>query len=139
MSDSGGLLFGSGCTGMAAEKPMRLFTLFSVSMALLVCSGCGGAPPPQELITNVTAAIRAAETAGAKNEPKAALHLQQAGEQLDAGKALAAEEDERAEMVLRRAEADADLALALAQEHAAKLEADAANEKIEKMRGKAKP
>jgi hypothetical protein len=118
---------------------MRHFTHLSALLPLLLCVGCGGAPPPQELITNVTAAIRAAETAGAKEEPKAALHLKKAGEQLENGKALAAEEDEHAEMVLRRAEADADLALALAQEHAAQVQADEAKEKIEKMKGKAKP
>ncbi len=117
---------------------MRQSTYGPVLLSLLVYAGCGGAPPPQELITNVTAAIRAAEVAGAKDEPKASLHLKKAGEQLEQGKALAAEEDERAELVLSRAEADADLALALAQEHAARVEAETATEKIEKMRTKVK-
>jgi len=117
---------------------MRIFTPHSALLFLLLCSACGGAPPPQELITNVTASIRAAEVAGAKDEPKAALHLKKASEQLAKGKALAAEEEERAELVLRRAEADADLALALAQEHAARVEADTANEKVEKRRTKVK-
>ena len=100
--------------------------------------GCGGAPPPQELITNVTATMRAAEEAGASGEPKATLHLKKATEQLERGKALAAEEDERAEIVLRRAAADADLALALAQERAARLEAEAEKEKVEKLRQEVK-
>lgn len=117
---------------------MRRFTILSALLSSLVWFGCGGAPPPQELITNVTAVIRAAEVAGAKDEPKATLHLKKAGEQLEQGKALAAEEDERAELVLRRAEADADLALALAQEHAARVDAQAASEKVEKMRTKVK-
>jgi hypothetical protein len=116
---------------------MRHRMYFS-ALLLLACASCGGAPPPHELITNVTAAIRAAETAGAKEEPKAALHLQQANEQLEKGKALAAREEEGAEIVLRRAEADADLALALAQEHTARVEADTALEKVQKMRGKVK-
>jgi hypothetical protein len=124
------------CNG--AGEAMRQFTPLSALFSLLLWSACGGAPPPQELITNVTAAIRAAEVAGAKDEPKATLHLKKAGEQLAQGKALAAEEDERAERVLLRAEADADLALALAQEHAAKVEAETANEKVEKMRTKVK-
>lgn len=109
-----------------------------VVLPLAALVGCGGAPPPQELITNVTATMRAAEEAGAPAEPKATLHLQKAGEQLEQGKALAAEEDERAELVLRRAAADADLALALAQERAARLEAEAEADKVEKLRGEVK-
>jgi hypothetical protein len=108
--------------------------LWAAALPLAVLIGCGGAPPPQELITNVTATMRAAEEAGAHQEPKATLHLKKATEQLEKGKALAAEEDERAEMVLRRAAADADLALTLAQERAAQLEAETQNEKVQRLR-----
>jgi hypothetical protein len=125
-------------TSNGAGEAMRNFMYLSVLLSLLAYAGCGGAPPPTELITDVTAAIRAAEVAGAKDDPKATLHLKKANEQLDKGKALAAEENERAEMVLRRAEADADLALALAQEHSARTGAATAQEKTEKMRGKVK-
>jgi hypothetical protein len=118
---------------------MHRSTFVAALLPMLAWVGCGSAPPPHELITNVTAAMRAAETAGAKDEPKAALHLKKAGEQLEEGKALAAEEDERAERVLQRAEADADLALALAQEHSARVEADAAKEKVDKLQKKGKP
>jgi hypothetical protein len=110
--------------------------LWALPLATII--GCGGAPPPQDLITDVTATMRAAEEAGAAQEPKAQLHLKKASEQLEKGKALAADEDERASLVLRRAEADADLALALAQERTAKEEAETQTEKVNKLKGKVK-
>lgn len=113
---------------------LRALPTVATTIVAATIMGCGGAPPPQELITDVTATMRAAEEAGAKDEPKAELHLKKAGEHLEKAKALAAKEDEGAAMVARRAAADADLALALAQERAARLEAEDQMEKVNKLK-----
>lgn len=110
-----------------------------LGLLLILCAACGGAPPPQDQLTAVQAAIRAAEVAGAPGVPKAALHLKKASEQLATGKGLVQkEENEKASVVLHKAEADADLALALAQEETARKEMAAAEEKVQKMRKKVK-
>ena len=56
-------------------RAMPLAAILGLSATII---GCGGAPPPQELITDVTATMRAAEEAGAKDVPKAELHLKKA-------------------------------------------------------------
>ena len=111
-----------------------------MSVPLLASSllwACGGAAVPQQQLTASEAAIRGAETAGAPDVPKAALHLKQARDQVQAAKALIEEdENERAEIVLQRAQADAELALALANEARAKQEAAEAVEEVELLRQK---
>jgi hypothetical protein len=96
-----------------------------------VAVGCGSSPVPVEKMASSEAAIRAAREMGAPDEPKAALHLRLAQEQLDQAKALSKEGDnERAETVLMRAQSDAELALALAREKKSKAEAEKALEQV---------
>lgn len=99
---------------------------------LLACGG--GYPEPRDQLTASEAAVRAAEVAGARDTPQAALHLKRAREQIDAGKALIQEgENERAEWMLRRARVDADLALSLATEDAQRKKASDAKEELEQL------
>lgn len=85
-------------------------------LASAALAACGGAQLNQNQVTDVQAAVRAAEEVGANNEPKAALHLQLARDQIAAAERLAADGDEKeARLMLDRAKVDAELALQLAQ------------------------
>ncbi len=107
--------------------------MFSMAvMATLITAGCANAPLRSEASTS---GIRAAEEVGAAKVPQASLHLQMAKEELELAQKLSAkgEKDEAASMLLR-SEADAELAIALSHEDAEKLEAQAALERVRKLR-----
>ncbi|MEZ4256409.1 MAG: DUF4398 domain-containing protein [Polyangiales bacterium] len=93
-------------------------TLKSIAFASIVLGlGCAGSPSHSKEIADARSAIRGAEEVGAKNEPKAALHLQLAEEALTAAEDDIREgEDENARMRLERAKVDAELAIALTHE-----------------------
>ena len=74
----------------------------------------------------------AAQVAGAAEDPRAALHLKLAQEQVAKAQALIADdENEDAARLIERAQADADLALLLAKESRSKQEAAKVREQIE--------
>jgi hypothetical protein len=98
--------------------------------------GCGGSlPPPSDRLATAEAASRSARELGAEGEPKAALHLKLAQEQIDQAKKLMADGDNRrADLVLQRAGSDAELSVMLAKEHNASAEAQKAKEKVNQMK-----
>jgi hypothetical protein len=97
--------------------------------------GCGSAAVPQEQLTAAQAAVKGAEVAGAPSDPKAALHLKLAKEQVEKAQALIADgENEDAARLIERAQADADLALLLAREARGKQEAASVQEQIEEIK-----
>jgi hypothetical protein len=82
-------------------------------------------------MASAEAASRSARELGAEKEPKAALHLKLAEEQIDQAKKLMAEGDNRrADLVLQRASSDAELSVMLAKENAAVVEATRVKEKV---------
>jgi hypothetical protein len=105
-------------------------------VGLVLLAGLIACGPKQALHTeSSTAAIRTAEEVGASNVPKASLHLQLAREEM----AMATElhddgKKEEASSMLLRAEADAELAIALSNASAEKTEAEAAVERVRKLR-----
>jgi hypothetical protein len=106
-----------------------------LALAALLFVGCGGAAVPQDQLSSAEAAARAAEVGGAPNNPKAALHLKYARDQISEAKKLIEEdENERAAAVLSRAEMDAELALALARVDQARAEAQAAIDEVKELR-----
>lgn len=110
---------------------------FGLALALFGAA-CGGAAAPNERVTSATAAVRAAEVAGAPGNPEASLMLKRAKEGLARAKELmSAGDNEEASWVLQRAEADADLALHMAREAAAKAEAQAAVDQVKAFKAKA--
>ena len=114
---------------------MRKFCLVGV----VLVTACGGAAVPQETLTAAKASVAGAEVGGAAEEPKAALHLKLAKEQLAKAEALIADGDnEEAARVIDRAQADAELALSLAKEAAAKKEAADTGEQLERLKMHAK-
>jgi hypothetical protein len=101
----------------------------------LFAVACGGAAVPQEKLTAAQAAVRAAEVGGAPDNPKAALHLKYARDQIaEANKYIEEEENEVAAVLLDRAEVDAELALALARVENARAEAAAALQEVQKLK-----
>lgn len=110
-------------------------TLASVALALFL-SACGSSiPPPSDRLASAEAAARSARELGAEKEPKAALHLKLAAEQIDQAKGLMKEgENRRADLVLQRASADAELSVMLAKENNAKQEAASAQEKVKNLK-----
>ena len=111
---------------------MRHLSLVSSALLLLAC---GGAAVPQEQLTAAKAQISASEVAGAPDEPKAALHLKLAKEQVAKAEALIADGDnEEAARMVDRASVDAELALQLANEAKSKKEATDTMEQLERLK-----
>lgn len=109
--------------------------VFAVAVAAIaIVAGCASTAP-NRTSEGSTSGIRAAEEVGARNVPRAALHLQLAKEELGRAEAMAKEdENEQASSMLMRAEADAELALALSRENTEKSEAVAAVERVRQLR-----
>jgi hypothetical protein len=106
---------------------MKTLTTGFVAGIGLMAIACGSAPQPTERLATAQGAVRAAKEVGAKDVPQAQLHTQLAEEQVQqAQKMIEDGDNERAEMVLRRAVADAELAVALAREADSKRQAEAA-------------
>jgi hypothetical protein len=107
----------------------------SLASSALLIVACGGAAIPQEQLTSSKATISVAQAEGAPNEPKAALHLKLAQEQVAKAEALIADGDnEEAAQLIERAQSDADLAVALAKEARAKTEATETVEQLERLK-----
>lgn len=106
-------------------------------LVIVACVACGGSlPPPSDKLASAEAAARSARELGAEKDPKAALHLKLAQEQIDQAKKLMSDNDnKRADFVLQRAGADAELSVMLAKENNAKSEADKAQERIKGLKG----
>jgi hypothetical protein len=116
---------------------MKVQNLAIACGVVLALSACGGGTLPRDQLTSAESAVRAAEVGGAADNPKAALHLKYARDQVAEAKRLIDEEDfEAAEPLLARAEVDGELALALARVEAARAEAQAALSDVEELKKK---
>ncbi|HEX2880253.1 MAG TPA: DUF4398 domain-containing protein [Polyangiaceae bacterium] len=91
----------------------------AVTVPLLLA--CGGSfPPPTQRLADAQSAERSARELGAGNVPAAQLSLKLSQEQIAmAQKAMAKDDNERADALLIRAKADAELAVAQAREKGA--------------------
>ncbi len=114
---------------------MREFCLVGI---VALVTACGGAAVPRESLTAAKASIAGAEVGGAASEPKAALHLKLAKEQVAKAESLINDGDNaEAARVIDRAQADADLALSLAKEANSIKEAQDTKDQLDKLRKKA--
>jgi hypothetical protein len=106
-------------------------SLLGAGLALLAC---GGAQLNQAKVTEVQSSVSAAEAVGANNQPKAALHLQLAKDEMVEAQRLAAGGDgENAALLLDRARADAELAMQLARTDQEQEKARQAWQKIQEL------
>jgi hypothetical protein len=89
-----------------------------VSMLVLglTAAACGGAQLNQARVAEVQSSVVAAEAVGANDQPRAALHLQLARDEMAEARRLADDGDEEgAALLLERARVDAELAMQLAK------------------------
>ena len=104
----------------------------SLLVLVLVAASCASGPPLRTEAT--TSAIRAAGAVGAREVPRASLHLQLAYEELTGAQELAQQgKNEEAASLLQRAEADAELAILLSKEQSERSEAARAMERVRKL------
>jgi hypothetical protein len=98
-------------------------SIFSLVIVIPFVSACGGSiPPPTQRMADAQSAERSARELGANSVPAAQLSLTLAQEQIAQGKkAMADDDNERADGLLKRAKADAELAIAQARETGAKV------------------
>jgi hypothetical protein len=98
-------------------------SIFSLVVVGPFVSACGGSiPPPTQRMADAQSAERSARELGANSVPAAQLSLTLAQEQIAQGKkAMADDDNERADGLLKRAKADAELAIAQARETGAKV------------------
>jgi len=112
---------------------VRTWVYWSISGTML--AACGGYPVPHDQLSAAQAEVKGAEVGGANENPKAALHVKLAKDQIAiAEKQMNDGDNEEAERTLIRAQADADLALALAKEAKAQNDAAEASEQVGKLR-----
>jgi hypothetical protein len=115
---------------------VTLRNLAGLTLSTLLLIACGSSfPPPSDRMASAEAAARSARELGAEKEPKAALHLKLASEQIDQAKKLMADGDnKRADLVLQRAGSDAELSVMLAKESSAKADAERAQERVKQVK-----
>jgi hypothetical protein len=100
----------------------------------LTAAACGGAQLNQARVAEVQSSVRAAEAVGANDQPRAALHLQLARDEMAEARRLADDGDgEEAALVLERARVDAELAMQLAKTEQEQEKARQAWQKIQDM------
>jgi len=108
--------------------------------ALALSAACASAPAPHDRLANATTSVRVAQEMGATHVPNAELHLRLAQEQLDKGRKLMDEEEnEKADLMLKRATADAELAIALSHEATSRDAAISAEQKAQQSSANVSP
>ena len=101
------------------------------ALAFLGCSSSHTLPPNY---APTQAAIGAADAVGARNEPRAALHLKMARDGVVQAQSLANKgKEEEAQLALERARTDAELALMVTREASARREATAAKRELDSL------
>jgi len=108
----------------------RLTTILGCgALALVACSSSHSMPANY---APAQAAIGAADAVGARNEPRAALHLKMARDAVAQAQTLASRgKEHEAQLTLERARTDAELALMVTREVTARREASAAKHEVQ--------
>jgi hypothetical protein len=114
-------------------------TLLATPLATLTClaglalaTGCASQTVPQAKFADAQAAISAADAVGAQHEPRAALHLKMARDELAKARALAEDgDDDEARLALSRASVDAEVAMMVTREAAARRDADKSAQEVQ--------
>lgn len=111
---------------------IRVLSMTGFSALVFACASSSRATRPE--LTEAKTAISTAEGAGAEMQPKAALHLKMARDQVTEAERLMEDgKREAAAMLLLRARSDAELALALSREAKAQAEAREAIARVEEL------
>jgi hypothetical protein len=111
-----GLALDDRATELRKGNAMSHSILVCVAVSLVV-SACASSPPPKDRMAWAEATVREAKAAGAERVPSANAQLEYAKSEIRRARAFArADDNDRAESMLRRAAADAQLAVALVRE-----------------------
>jgi len=109
------------------------------AVTILALSGCASSAMPPPAAVEAKTSISAAEAVGARNEPRAALHLKMAKDQTaQAESSLRKGDDDDARLLLERAKVDAELALVLTREAEARRQAEQSLAKVRELEGSSK-
>lgn len=107
-------------------------TLIRTAALVALVAGCSSQKPLPANYAPTQAAISAADAVGAKNEPRAALHLKMAKDQVVRAQSYAKEGDEHeAALMLDRARTDAEAALMITRELEARNQAESVKRDID--------
>jgi hypothetical protein len=110
------------------------FATFTCLAALAFATGCASQQVPPARFADAQSAITAADAVGAQHEPRAALHLKMARDELTKARAFAKEgDDEEAQLALARASIDAEIALMVTREAAARRDAEKAAQEVQSL------
>jgi hypothetical protein len=111
---------------------IRSATLLSIPCSFVLLAGaCASQQVPAARFADTQASISAAHAVGAEHEPRAALHLKMAKDQLAEARAFAKNgDDDEAELALARAAVDAETALMVTREAAARRDVEKSNAEI---------
>jgi len=105
----------------------------TVSAAALLAA-CGSSQVPPAKFADAQSAISAADAVGAEHEPRAALHLKMARDQLNQAQTLSQNgDDEEASLLVARSKTDAEMALMVTREAAARKEAEHAQREVKSL------
>lgn len=104
------------------NRTQNKFLFLPIGLATPLVLACAGSfPPPTQRLADAQGAERSAREVGANDVPAAQLSLKLSQDQIaQAEKAMADDDNERADALLIRAKVDAELALAQARETGAK-------------------
>ena len=104
----------------------------TLALVTLFTAACSSSHPLPANYAPTEAAISAADAVGAQNQPRAALHLKMARDQVVQAQALSQNGKEReASLMLERARTDAEVALMVSRETTARNDAAAAKREVE--------
>jgi hypothetical protein len=109
-----------------------------IVLPVLLCWACGSGSVPSEKLTNSKSALRAAEEAGAQQDPKSALHLKLAKDGVAlAERQISNGDNDKAALTLDQAKADAELAIGLTHQYNERRAAEQARARIEALQAQA--
>ncbi len=103
----------------------------TLALSAVLAAACSSSHPLPANYAPTEAAISAADAVGAQNQPRAALHLKMARDQVVQAQALSQQGKEReASLMLERTSTDAEMALMVSGETTARNEAAAAKREV---------
>ena len=118
-----------------AEETMKYVRLGTMALYGIVSAGCVSTPVPHDKVASSEAAVRSAAEVGAGEVPQADVYLELAQRELDQGKALMRDGNNRdAAAQFDRAQADAEVALALSKEQKTRAAAQQAKQRAQALR-----
>lgn len=111
-----------------------MHSFIKIVSAAALLAACGSSQVPPAKFAEAQSQISAADAVGAAHEPRAALHLKMARDQLTQAQKLSNDgEDREAALLIARSKADAEMALMVTREAVARKEAEHAQKELKSL------